>query len=242
MTETLWISHRGYCETGATENTRASFDAARSLGFQHMETDLQTTQDGVIVLHHDPHLRRTFGCQRKVADSTWSELQNLKSADAQAVLCLDDLYEAYGETKWIFDIKPYSDQKTLAQLKLWSHSPKRAEWLASHVRFLFWSRDSSRQGRRLFPFTGQLAQERTCYRAGIAALFHCARLGGIQRSLTYSLPAQFAGQTLFTQRILEEYHIRGARLLAYLPATEHLAKRAYNLGFDEILTNGPKYF
>lgn len=242
MTETIWTSHRGYCDGGATENTRASFDAARQLGFLSMETDLQTTRDGEIVLHHDANLLRTFGAEGKIVDRAWTEIKDLQSPDGQTILRLDDLYEAFGHTKWIFDIKPYSEAKTLSQLKRWSGSPQRAEWLATHVRFLFWSQEGGRQGRKDFPSTPQLAQERACYRAGLSALCACPSLGGIKAATTYSLPAQFAGQTLFTRRIVDAYRHRGAQVLAYLPATELLAKKAFDLGFDEILTNGPKYF
>ncbi len=50
--------HRGDPEL-APENTLAAFDAAVALGVDYIETDVQRTADGVLVLLHDDDLDRT---------------------------------------------------------------------------------------------------------------------------------------------------------------------------------------
>lgn len=242
MAEVIWISHRGYCEDGATENTRASFDASLALGFNHLETDLRLTRDGIIVLHHDDELQRTFGVPGRVSELSWAELTRLKTKDSQSLLRLDDLYARYSPYQWTFDIKPPEDEKTLAALSTWLDSNNARDWFEGHVRFLFWSERTEALAKRIFPNTKRLAREAQCYRAGLASLIGLPILGAIQKDETYSLPPRFVGLELFSARILQAYRSKGARLLAYLPPTEELAKKAYMLGFDEILTNGRKCF
>lgn len=242
MTEVIWISHRGYCEEGATENTKASFDAALRLGFTHLETDLRLTRDGVIVLHHDDELKRTYGSAGKISTLDWKDLEALRTPDHQTLLRLDDLYELYPAYQWTFDIKPPGDGKTLEALAEWIKLHKAQDWFETHVRFLLWNPEADKQARRILEKIMRLAREPECYRAGLASLLALPFLGGIQKGMTYSIPPKFAGRDLFSSRMVRSYHRRGARLLAYLPPTEELAKKAYSLGFDEILTNGRKYF
>ncbi|RZA12165.1 MAG: hypothetical protein EOP10_31850 [Proteobacteria bacterium] len=242
VSEVIWISHRGYCLDGATENTRAAFDAAVTLGFRHLETDLRLTRDGHIVLHHDDSLQRTFRSSRKISESTLAELKELRAPAGERLMTLDELLELYSDIQWTFDVKTPRDEDTLIELLSWTKRKNAGDWLNDHVRFLVWSKKTSLHCERIFPKHMRLAREPECYRAGFSTLVGFPLLGGIQKGMTYSVPPHFARQDLFTKRILDAYHRRGARLLAYLPDTEDLAKKAYRLGFDEILTNGPKYF
>jgi glycerophosphoryl diester phosphodiesterase len=59
-------AHRGDPEF-APENTQAAFDAAVALGVDYVETDVQRTADGVLVLLHDDDLDRTTNGSGPVA-------------------------------------------------------------------------------------------------------------------------------------------------------------------------------
>lgn len=52
---TLIIAHRG-ASRRAPENTIGAFTLARELGSDAVELDVRTSADGVLVVHHDPHL------------------------------------------------------------------------------------------------------------------------------------------------------------------------------------------
>jgi glycerophosphoryl diester phosphodiesterase len=54
------IAHRGGAKE-STENTIAAFQRAVSIGADGIETDLQLTRDGVIVIYHDDRLGRVEG-------------------------------------------------------------------------------------------------------------------------------------------------------------------------------------
>lgn len=72
----LCIAHRG-ASGYAPENTRASFERAIALGAGAIETDLQLTADGQLVLFHDDLVERTSDGHGPLADHTLAELRGL---------------------------------------------------------------------------------------------------------------------------------------------------------------------
>lgn len=67
------IGHRG-ASSYAPENTFPSFDLALEMGADGLETDIQATQDGVLVLIHDRRVDRTTNGSGAVNESTWADL------------------------------------------------------------------------------------------------------------------------------------------------------------------------
>ena len=76
MSTPLIIGHRG-ASAVAPENTIAAFKEAIAVGADGVEFDVRLTRDGVPVVIHDGTLRRTGGLQRRVADLTWAELEQV---------------------------------------------------------------------------------------------------------------------------------------------------------------------
>ena len=70
------IAHRGASEY-APENTVAAFDLGLAMGADAIETDIQATADGVLVLLHDSRVDRTTDGQGAIADLAWDSVQNL---------------------------------------------------------------------------------------------------------------------------------------------------------------------
>ena len=70
-------AHRGASEY-APENTFSSFYLGLLQGANGIETDVQATKDGVLVLFHDDTLERVTDSTGKIADYTWEELQKVK--------------------------------------------------------------------------------------------------------------------------------------------------------------------
>ena len=66
----------------APENTLEAFRRAVSAGAHALETDLRLSRDGVVVLMHDPSLRRTFGEKALVCDCDWARLAALRTLRA----------------------------------------------------------------------------------------------------------------------------------------------------------------
>lgn len=72
----LIIAHRG-ASGDAPENTRAAFDLAIGMGADVIETDIQITRDGQLVLFHDALVDRTSDGSGPLADYTLAELRAL---------------------------------------------------------------------------------------------------------------------------------------------------------------------
>ncbi len=235
--QVVWISHRGYHKDWM-ENTKKAFDAALGCGFHHLETDLRSTADGHIVLHHDPTLEKSCGRSLSIERSRLSEIRQLRTLDDQPLMILEEFLQNYAGCNWTLDIKPETGTKTLHLLKNWAERKKAESWLNAQARFLLWNRESQVLARQIFPAMNCLAPERACYRAGLAVLLKLGGFSGIQGGTTYTLPRFFMGRDLFTSQIVKAYHKRGARILAYLPERDEDAIAAVEAGFDEILTNG----
>ena len=101
------IAHRGG-DTEAPENTLAAFSAAVELGYTHLETDVHTTADGVLVAFHDPDLQRMTGVPGSIAERTWAEVAAVELGNGHRIPTLDQLLEAFPDR--FFNIDPKADE------------------------------------------------------------------------------------------------------------------------------------
>lgn len=111
MHDILNIAHRGaagYCP----ENTMAAFKHAIELGATAIETDVQMTADGQLVLIHDESLKRTAGSPKWVKDVTLAELKELDAGSwyneafkDERVPTLDELLSLIKPTKLVVNIE-----------------------------------------------------------------------------------------------------------------------------------------
>ena len=69
VSQTAVMAHRGASKAEA-ENTLAAFRRAGEMGAQAVELDVRRTSDGVLVVHHNPHLHDL----RLIADTPAAEL------------------------------------------------------------------------------------------------------------------------------------------------------------------------
>lgn len=70
------IAHRG-ASAVCPENTMAAFEHGLQLGATGIETDVQMSSDGRLVLIHDETLNRTAGASGWVKDTTYEQLRTL---------------------------------------------------------------------------------------------------------------------------------------------------------------------
>ncbi|KAH6899652.1 PLC-like phosphodiesterase [Thelonectria olida] len=72
------IAHRG-AKASWPENTMAAFQGAVGVGAHALETDVHLSADGVVVLSHDPSLKRCYGVDKKIKDCDWDYLKTLRT-------------------------------------------------------------------------------------------------------------------------------------------------------------------
>ncbi|RMY70519.1 hypothetical protein D0863_05732 [Hortaea werneckii] len=116
------IAHRGY-KAKYPENTMAAFKGAIEAGAQAIETDLHITKDEVVVISHDPTLKRVFGRQERIIDLTWKEIEDVRTTDPphERMPKLSDLLEWLAEPGneeiWcLLDIKLDNDADSIMRL------------------------------------------------------------------------------------------------------------------------------
>ena len=111
----ITLAHRGYA-AGHPENTMGSFDAAIGLGVVHIETDVQATSDGEVVVFHDDRLERLTGQSGEVAEMAWNELRRLRVEGKEPIPRLEDALSAWPGIRFNLDAK--SDGVVQPLLKL----------------------------------------------------------------------------------------------------------------------------
>ncbi len=108
------IAHRGVHNQaqGIIENTLAAFDLAKELGCWGIEFDVHTTADKVLVVNHDPTLKRLWGHEQAIAQLSFNELRAL----APDVPSLNEVVARYGDSMHLLiELKasPFQDEEAL---------------------------------------------------------------------------------------------------------------------------------
>jgi glycerophosphoryl diester phosphodiesterase len=90
------FGHRGgVVEDKFPDNSAAALHGAVARGYWGLEIDIRETQDGVLVMQHDPDLAQNFGDPRKIFESSWSDLQPLRTKLAhQPLWRFEDVVQA----------------------------------------------------------------------------------------------------------------------------------------------------
>jgi glycerophosphoryl diester phosphodiesterase len=100
-------AHRGASEY-YPENTMISFKKGLEMGANGIETDVQVTKDGVLVLFHDDTLDRVTGKSGCIADYTYKELLefDVKKNDLTAkIITFEDFLAEFGKKELTFAIE-----------------------------------------------------------------------------------------------------------------------------------------
>ncbi len=104
------IGHRGAAGL-APENTFAGFDIALALGVDGIETDVQKTKDGKLVLFHDNLLDKTTNGTGALQETLWQALQQLDAGSwvdstyaGERIPLLIEALQRYG-TRTYFDLE-----------------------------------------------------------------------------------------------------------------------------------------
>jgi len=109
----LVIAHRG-ASSIALENSLAAFRLAAGQGADAVELDVHATQDGEIVVHHDPSV---LGLP--IAQARWRDLSTVPLANGETIPTLAQALDVLGTLKVFVEVKvldPRWDDRLLAVL------------------------------------------------------------------------------------------------------------------------------
>ncbi|MHA7304341.1 glycerophosphodiester phosphodiesterase [Arthrobacter sp. TMN-49] len=109
------IAHRGFSRDGL-ENSLTAFKAALDLGYSYVETDVNTTADGVTVVFHDPTLDRVTDHDGAIAQLPYSVVSQARIGGREPIATLAELVAALPTALFNIDVKDQGSVVPLAEL------------------------------------------------------------------------------------------------------------------------------
>jgi glycerophosphoryl diester phosphodiesterase len=111
------FAHRGgayHPEIEGLENTLAAFEHAVALGYTHLETDVHTTSDGVLLAFHDAVLDRVTDSSGEIASMTLADVRAARIGTHHQVPTLAELFDAFPAARFNIDLKSRTAAPALA--------------------------------------------------------------------------------------------------------------------------------
>lgn len=217
-------AHRG-ASSYAPENTMSAFRLGLEMGANGIETDVQRTKDGVLVLFHDDTLARVTGQPGSVKDYTYAQLQEFSvtvHGQSDRIPTLEEFLQAFGALDLTFAIElkqPFTEADTVAMLEKYGMKDKtvitsfqleclmRARACAPDYRMGYLTMDIN---PLTLPVMNTIGIQEVCPEA-----------------------------PLVTPALVEDLHSKGYSVRAWGVSNEDLMKAVYDAGADGMTVNFP---
>ncbi|GAB7006749.1 glycerophosphodiester phosphodiesterase [Nocardioides sp. AN3] len=115
--QVIAFAHRGgayHPDIEGLENTLAAFEHAVALGYTHLETDVQTTSDGVLLAFHDAVLDRVTDARGAIATMSLADVRAARIGGRHQVPTLAELFDAFEQAQFNIDLKSRTAAPALA--------------------------------------------------------------------------------------------------------------------------------
>lgn len=224
------IAHRGY-SSEFPENTMPAFEGALDIGADYIETDVQITKDGRLVLFHDSDLMRITGVEGVISDYTYEELTAMDAGgwfdstyEGVRIPTLEDLLlllsdsdcRLYLELKDIGDVDGFVE-KVLGEVEQYG--------LLDRCVFASFRYEYLEHFKELNP--------------DVKILFNIYNSSYVDATLTEQYPAEYYGlyTQIATKEIIEAIHASGSTAYIWTVNTPEELIAAKTAGADGIVTN-----
>lgn len=226
--KTLITSHRG-SSVSAPENTIASIKAAVDAMADYAEIDARSTKDGVVIVFHDPSLKRITGINKKVWQVKYSQIIGMdagswfsKKFSGEKIPTLKQILEySKGKIKLNIEIKTSPGDKDLEEsiVKLIEEYDMTDSCVVSSFSY-----NSLKKIKKLNPDirTGYII-------SGVYGNFY-----DLEYADFFSMR-----QSIVTERIVTELHKRKKELHVWTVNDKYSINRLARLGVDNIITDDP---
>ena len=214
MEKALVIAHRGFTRD-FPDNTLEAFRAAREIGVDGVEFDVQETADGAFVVFHDDYIDGN-----SIGNLKLEYIQNLRVGGRYSIPTLRQALEELGR-----------DLVLLVELKQVVSLEKFLSLLRGHVDAAFTA---------LVSFDAALIGRLS----GLAPDFTCAVIGdpsGAGGNLPAHKTAGFAQVSSYTvsEETVKTAHQRGELVFAWDSGSQDDLREAMRCGIDVIMTDRP---
>ncbi len=229
---TLIYGHRG-AKGEAPENTLVSFQQCLQHGVRRCELDLHLSQDGELMVIHDPTLKRTTGRRGKVAQHDADELVRYDArlgGPGWKVPCpiprLSELFEKCDFEHWQLEVKSASRVRAARTVMAIKELAER-HGLLDRITVTSSSREVLRALNRLAPEISR----------GLVAEY--SWLDPLKVTRQYGCELLALKWTLCTPERLEKARKQGLHVSVWTVNEPALMRRLADFGVDSLITDYP---
>lgn len=229
------LAHRGASALHPPGNTERAFAAALEMGFDHLETDVQATSDGVVVVFHDERLDDATTATGTIGEHRWSDLRTVRTTiDGETtddgLVRLDELLATFPAAFFNIDVKTDATIEPATRVLLEADARTRVCVAAFGLRRLRAVR------RRLGPgWCSAMAKPEIA----LTRLAAWLRLPVPRLADVVQLPITFRGRTIVDRRFVEACHRSGIAVHVWTVNEPGEAARLRALGVDAVISDRP---
>jgi len=225
------LAHRGAHGPGVPENTMVAFEAAVTLGYRYVETDVHATADGVLVAFHDDTLDRVTDRTGRIADLPWAQVREASVGGSATIPLLEDVLGTWPQLRLNIDVKEDSGVGPTLEVLARTQAYRR-------VCIGSFSQRRTRALRAALP-----PGTATAYAPGEVALLRSStrrpRMGArLPRDVPcVQVPRRHRGVTIVDEGFVAAAHSRGCQVHVWTINEEAGMRRLLALGVDAIVTD-----
>ena len=224
MKEFVNYAHRGASEY-CPENTLVSFYTGIYMQANGIETDVQKTKDGILVLFHDDTVTRVTGRQGHICDYTFEQLQQFtleKNGITDKIVSFEEFLKlfAFRDITFAIELKQPFIEKEVAEMIYRYHAENKCVVTSFDFENI----------KRMREYASELE---IGYLTGIVdedVLDRLIAIGG-QELCPHS--------SLITEDNVAKWHAEGLRVRAWGITDEDIMKKVYDCGADGMTVNFP---
>lgn len=228
----LALSHRGFSLDGL-ENSVPAFQAAADLGFTYLETDINTTADGVTVVVHDSSLDRTTDKSGEIAQLPFAVVREARIGGIEPIATLEEFVRALPGCRFNIDIKDAGSVDALAEV---------IEKFGLHERACVASFSEKRRRQVLRKLSKPVASSPgkwlLMFYFLVGPALPSALLSRVMKSVdVLQIPVSFGRLTLITERNIRRAHGLGLKIHVWTINDVPEMHRLYDLGVDGVMSD-----
>ncbi len=229
----LVVAHRGGLAERC-ESTLAAFASCAARGATGVECDVHPSADGVLVVYHDPTLRRGAGDPRPISSLTWSELRRIELACGSRpghLARLEEVLEVTSGLVCSIDVKSVTDRSGATEAAV--VEALRATRALERAVVASFHHDVLERVRARAPWVRTAASPREVAR-------WLARLDHGPAWSVLSVPRRWRGLPLVTAQSVERLHREGREVWVWTVNEPVEARQLATAGVDAIITDAPQ--
>jgi glycerophosphoryl diester phosphodiesterase len=232
------LAHRGASGECPPGNTWAAFERAVDVGVDHIETDVQISADGVIVVYHDDRLDATTTGRGTIGEHGWDHLGSLRyRADGQpteqGLVRLDELLVRWPQVAFNIDVKVDDAVTAVVDLLRRIDAGDRVCVASFGWRRIRRLRSALGDGWCTAAARGEIVVARVASWTRVPVALRCDVL---------QVPPRAKGVTVVDRRFVDWCHRAGIAVHVWTVDDPDEAQRLCDLGVDALITDHPERF